>query len=41
MWIVYNKSDSATCGFEVASETEAIEICRENPEYRYCYMGRS
>ena len=40
MWIVYNKADSAIHGFEVASETEAIEICNENSELTYCYFGK-
>ena len=38
MWIVYNKADSYLTGFEVPTESEAIEYCEENPEYRYVYV---
>lgn len=40
MWIVYNKQDSPILGWEVATEEEARELCRENPELRYCWFGK-
>lgn len=38
MWIVYRKYDSWECGFEVPTEKEAIEYCKEEEEYRYIYV---
>ena len=40
MWIVYKKEAPARKGFEVPTEAEAMEFCRDNPGYTYCYMGR-
>lgn len=36
MWIVYNKH----CGFEVPTESEAIEWCKEHRDYKYYWMGK-
>lgn len=38
MWVVYNKQDSWQCGFEVPTEQEAYEYCKENAEYTYQYV---
>lgn len=38
MWIVYNKQDDWSQGYEVASEGEAIEICEEDTEMTYRYV---
>lgn len=38
MWFVYNKQDDWTQGYEVASETEAMEICNEDTEMTYRYV---
>ena len=38
MWIVYNKQDDWSQGYEVASESEAIEICEEDTEMTYRYV---
>ena len=38
MWIVYHHEDSWQCGWEVPTEREAVEYCKENPEYRYKYV---
>ena len=40
MWIVYNRQDSPRHGWEVPTEAEAIEMCKENPELRYCWFGK-
>lgn len=40
MWIVYWHSDSWQCGFEVPTETEAVEYCEENEGYRYIWVRR-
>ena len=39
MWVVYNKQDSWQCGFEVPTEQEAYEYCKENAEYTYQYVN--
>lgn len=39
MWVVYNKQDSWQCGFEVPTEQEAYEYCKENTEYTYQYVN--
>lgn len=35
MWFVYNASTND--GFEVPTELEAVEYCRENPGYSYIW----
>ena len=37
MWYVYNKQDSWECGWEVETEDEAIQQCKEDEELTYCY----
>lgn len=38
MWIVYNKEDSWSQGYSVASETEAEDICKREKEMTYLYV---
>ena len=38
MWVVYYKEDSPYVGWEVSTEEEAIEECREDENLRYCYV---
>ena len=38
MWMVFNKQDSWMCGYSVATEGEALEICREDEEMDCCYV---
>lgn len=38
LWIVYNREDSWEHGFEVPTETEAIEYCRNYQEFTYTYV---
>ena len=38
MWIVYNREDSWEHGFEVPTETEAIEYCRNYQGFTYTYV---
>lgn len=37
MWIVYNKEDSAECGWEVETEAEAIRQCEEDNNLIYVW----
>ena len=39
MWIVYNREDSWECGFEVKTETDAIDYCRQYQNYTYIWVG--
>lgn len=41
MWIVYNKEDSWTCGWQVNSEKEALEQCLKNDNLTYKYIDES
>lgn len=39
MWYVYNRQDTWQCGWEVETESEAIEFCNDDNELTYCYVG--
>lgn len=39
MWIVYNKEDSAECGWEVETEAEAIRQCEEDNNLIYVWKN--
>ena len=41
MWMVFNHEDSWECGYSVASESEAMEICNADPSMMYMYIGIS
>ena len=41
MWIVYNKKELPKYGWEVPTEAEAIELCKENSELTYCWFGKN
>lgn len=38
MWIVFNREDSWECGYSVANEGVAREICKANEEMDYRYV---
>ena len=39
MWIVYNVNDSWEVGYSVSNETEAREICENDTEMTFAYIG--
>lgn len=39
MWIVFDKDDNWSQGYSVSSESEAEQICKENREMTYIYVG--
>ena len=39
MWIVFNRQDSWVCGYSVANEAEAVQICKADDTMDYCYVG--
>lgn len=39
MWIVYNGNDNWSQGYSVSCESEAEQICKEDSEMKYIYVG--